>query len=72
MPPAPSEAREIPVTLLGRFAVTLGGVPVPEVSWKRRHLAALAQPQTRVASPGRSSPARQISLICAPQSEERP
>jgi len=32
---------EIHVTLLGRFAVTAGGVPVAEASWKRRHAAAI-------------------------------
>jgi hypothetical protein len=64
MPPAPSEAREIAVTLLGRFAVTVGGLPVPEASWKRRHSAALAQPQTRAASPGRAlRPARLASSV---------
>jgi len=40
-PSRPGQAREIAVTLLGRFAVTVGGVPVPEASWKRRHAAAL-------------------------------
>jgi hypothetical protein len=28
---------EIHVTLLGRFAVTVGGAPVAEASWNRRH-----------------------------------
>ncbi len=27
---------EIHVTLLGRFAVTVGGVPVADAGWKRR------------------------------------
>jgi DNA-binding SARP family transcriptional activator len=31
---------EIHVTLLGRFAVTVDGVPVAEAGWKRRHAAA--------------------------------
>ena len=43
MPSRPGEAREIAVTLLGRFAVTVGGVPVAENSWKRRHAAAVVK-----------------------------
>jgi DNA-binding SARP family transcriptional activator len=34
---------DIGVTLLGRFAVTVGGVPVAEASWKRRHAAAVVK-----------------------------
>jgi AAA ATPase-like protein len=34
---------EIHVTLLGRFAVTVGGVPVAEACWKRRHAAAVVK-----------------------------
>ena len=43
MPSRPYEARELTVTLPGRFAVTAGGVPVPEASWKRRHAATLVK-----------------------------
>ena len=34
---------DIHITLLGRFAVTVGGVPVAEASWKRRHAAAVVK-----------------------------
>jgi hypothetical protein len=34
---------EIQVTLLGRFAVTVGGVAVAGASWKRRHAAAVVK-----------------------------
>jgi hypothetical protein len=34
---------EIHVSLLGRFAVTVGGVPVAEAGWKRPHAAAVVQ-----------------------------
>jgi DNA-binding SARP family transcriptional activator len=34
---------DIHVTLLGRFAVTVGGVPVADASWKRRHAAAVVK-----------------------------
>src|SRR5690242_8328071 len=38
-PPGP----DIRVTLLGRFAVSVGGVPVAEAAWKRRHAAAVVK-----------------------------
>jgi hypothetical protein len=34
---------QIQVTLLGRFAVTVGGVPVADASWERRHAAAVVK-----------------------------
>ena len=34
---------QIHVTLLGRFAVTVGGTPVADASWKRRHAAAVVK-----------------------------
>jgi DNA-binding SARP family transcriptional activator len=34
---------DIRVTLLGRFAVTVGGVPVAEAGWTRRHAAAVVK-----------------------------
>ena len=43
--------REIHVTLLGRFAVTVGGVPVAEAGWKRRHAAAVVK--VLALAPGR-------------------
>src|SRR6185437_5635663 len=42
---------EIHVTLLGRFAVTVGGVPVAEAGWKRRHAAAVVK--VLALAPGR-------------------
>jgi len=42
---------EIHVTLLGRFAVTIGGAPVAEVSWNRRHAAAVVK--VLALAPGR-------------------
>lgn len=44
-------APDIRVTLLGRFAVAVGGVPVAEASWKRRHAAAVAK--VLALAPGR-------------------
>ncbi|HEX5303554.1 MAG TPA: BTAD domain-containing putative transcriptional regulator [Streptosporangiaceae bacterium] len=46
-PPGP----DIRVTLLGRFAVSVGGVPVPEAAWKRRHAAAVVK--VLALAPGR-------------------
>jgi DNA-binding SARP family transcriptional activator len=40
---------DIHVTLLGRFAVTVGGARVAEASWNRRHAAAVV----KVLAPGR-------------------
>jgi DNA-binding SARP family transcriptional activator len=42
---------EIHVALLGQFAVTVGGVPVAEAGWKRRHAAALVK--VLALAPGR-------------------
>jgi DNA-binding SARP family transcriptional activator len=42
---------EIHVTLLGRFAVTVAGVPVAEAGWKRRHAAAVVK--VLALAPGR-------------------
>ena len=41
---------EIHVMLLGRFAVTVGGVPVAEAGWKRRHAAVV---KVLALAPGR-------------------
>src|SRR5690242_6203106 len=46
-PPGPY----IRVTLLGRFAVSVGGVPVAEGAWKRRHAAAVVK--VLALAPGR-------------------
>jgi DNA-binding SARP family transcriptional activator len=43
MPPRPEERPEVRVTLLGRFAVTVDGLPVAEASWRRRHAAAIVK-----------------------------
>src|SRR5690349_21384480 len=42
---------DIRVTLLGRFAVSVGGVPVAEGAWKRRHAAAVVK--VLALAPGR-------------------
>ena len=42
---------EIHLTLLGRFAVTVGGVPVAEAGWKRRRAAAVVK--VLALAPGR-------------------
>jgi len=42
---------DIHVTLLGRFAVTVGGAPVAEASWNRRHAAAVVK--VLALAPGR-------------------
>jgi DNA-binding SARP family transcriptional activator len=42
---------DIRVTLLGRFAVSVGGVPVAEAAWKRRHAAAVVK--VLALAPGR-------------------
>src|SRR5690242_6005921 len=42
---------EIHVTLLGRFAVTVGGVPVAEACWQRRRAAAVVK--VLALAPGR-------------------
>jgi hypothetical protein len=46
-PPRPG----VRVTLLGRFAVSVGGVPVAEAGWKRRHAAAVVK--VLALAPGR-------------------
>src|SRR5579862_6904064 len=64
MPSLPREAGEIAVTLLGRFAVTVGGVPVPEASWKRRHAAALVA--VLALAPGRRLHREQVMDLLWP------
>jgi DNA-binding SARP family transcriptional activator len=44
---------EIHVTLLGRFAVTIGGVPVTSAGRKRRHAAAVVK--VLALAPGRTA-----------------
>ena len=46
-PPLP----DVRITLLGRFAVSVGGVPVAESGWKRRHAAAVVK--VLALAPGR-------------------
>ena len=56
---------EIHVTLLGRFAVTVGGVPVAEASWKRRHAAAVVK--VLALAPGRRLHREQVIDLVWPQ-----
>src|SRR2546430_5468215 len=42
---------EIHVTLRGRFGVAVGGIPVAEAGWKRRHAAAVVK--VLALAPGR-------------------
>ncbi|HXZ76329.1 MAG TPA: hypothetical protein VEH31_36425 [Streptosporangiaceae bacterium] len=65
MPSRPDEAREIAITLLGRFAVTAGGIPVPEASWKRRHAAALVK--VLALAPGRRLYREQVMHLLWPE-----
>ncbi len=48
----------IQITLLGRFAVTVDGVPVAESNWRRRHAAALVK--VLAMAPGRRLHREQI------------
>ena len=48
----------IHITLLGRFAVTVDGVPVAESNWTRRHAAALVK--VLALAPGRRLHREQI------------
>ena len=56
---------EIRVTLLGRFAVTVGGVPVADASWKRRHAAAVVK--VLALAPGRRLHREQVIDLVWPQ-----
>ncbi len=56
---------QIQVTLLGRFAVTLGGVPVADASWKRRHAAALVK--VLALAPGRRLHREQVIDLVWPE-----
>jgi len=56
---------EIQVTLLGRFAVTVGGVPVADASWKRRHAAAVVK--VLALAPGRRLHREQVIDLVWPQ-----
>ena len=56
---------QIHVTLLGRFAVTVGGVPVAEASWKRRHAAAVVK--VLALAPGRRLHREQVIDLVWPQ-----
>ncbi len=51
MPGQAQAAPDVRVTLLGRFAVSVGGVPVAEAGWKRRHAAAVVK--VLALAPGR-------------------
>ena len=56
---------EIQVTLLGRFAVTVGGVPVADASWKRRHAAAVVK--VLALAPGQRLHREQVIDLIWPQ-----
>ena len=61
---------QIHVTLLGRFAVTVGGVPVADASWKRRHAAAVVK--VLALAPGRRLHREQvIDLVSAAGHDRR-
>jgi DNA-binding SARP family transcriptional activator len=55
---------EIHVTLLGQFAVTVGGVPVAEAGWKRRHAAAVVK--VLALAPGRRLHREQVIELVWP------
>ena len=57
---------EIHVTLLGRFAVTVGGVPVAEAGWKRRHAAAVVVVKVLALAPGRRLHREQVIDLVRP------
>src|SRR5215470_13940078 len=56
---------EIHVTLLGRFTVTVDGVPVAEAGWKRRQAAALVK--VLALAPGRRLHREQVIDLVWPQ-----
>jgi hypothetical protein len=55
---------EVHVTLLGRFAVTVGGIPVAEAGWKRRHAAAVVK--VLALAPGRRLHREQVMDLVWP------
>src|SRR5579859_2685834 len=61
----PAGIGEVTVTLLGRFAVTVGGVPVPETRWQRRQAAALVK--VLALAPGRRLHREQVMDLLWPQ-----
>ena len=56
---------QIQITLLGRFAVTVGGVPVACASWKRRHAAAIVK--VLALAPGRRLHREQVIDLLWPE-----
>jgi len=56
---------QITVTMLGRFAVTVAGVPVPETRWQRRQAAALVK--VLALAPGRRLHREQVMDLLWPQ-----
>jgi len=56
---------QIQITLLGRFAVTVGGVPVAGASWKRRHAAAIVK--VLALAPGRRLHREQVIDLLWPE-----
>ena len=56
---------QIQITLLGRFAVMVGGVPVACASWKRRHAAAIVK--VLALAPGRRLHREQVIDLLWPE-----
>ncbi|HTQ92512.1 MAG TPA: AAA family ATPase [Streptosporangiaceae bacterium] len=56
---------EIQVTLLGRFVVRVGGVPVADASWKRRHAAVVVK--VLALAPGRRLHREQVIDLVWPE-----
>ena len=56
---------QIQITLLDRFAVTVGGVPVAGASWKRRHAAAIVK--VLALAPGRRLHREQVIDLLWPE-----
>jgi len=61
----PAGTGAVTVTLLGRFAVTVAGVPVPETRWQRRQAAALVK--VLALAPGRRLHREQVMDLLWPQ-----
>jgi DNA-binding SARP family transcriptional activator len=63
----PQAGPEIRVTMLGRFAVSVGGVPVAEAGWKRRQAAAVVK--VLALAPGRRLHREQVIDLIWPDDE---
>jgi len=56
---------QVQVTLLGGFVVTVGGVPIADASWKRRHAAAVVK--VLALAPGQRLHREQVMDLLWPQ-----